>query len=145
MRDLGSILSLFRNCDSFCIDNQLVDYIQETRNRYFAHNYALKIHTVDKSKCIKFLIKLLQAADISTTKSAHQALPTLSNLMITESITAEIAQNAKDTLVIQMNGKHMDNLEEAKRELEQVYARMLHENRREKKTTWTRLTKFLGL
>jgi hypothetical protein len=34
------------------------------------------------------------------------------------------------TLAIQMNGKHMDNLEEAKRELEQVYARMLHENRR---------------
>ena len=143
LRDLGSILSLFRNCDSFCIDNQLVDYIQETRNRYFAHNYALKIHTVDKSKCITFLIKLLQAADISTTKSAQQALPKLNNLLITVSITAEIAQNAKDTLAIQMNGKHMDNLEEAKRELEQVYARMLHENRREKRSFRQRLRTFL--
>ena len=132
LRDLGSIFSLFRNCDSFCIDNQLVDGIQETRNRYFAHNYDLKIHTVDKSRCITFLIKLLQAADISTTKSAQQALPKLRNLKITESITAEIARSAKDTLVIQMNGKHMDNREEANRELEQVYARLLHVNRREK-------------
>jgi hypothetical protein len=51
---------------------------------------------VDKSKCIKFLIKLLQAADISTTGSAQQALPKLRNLLITVSITAEIAQNAKE-------------------------------------------------
>lgn len=144
LRDLGSILSLFRNCDSFCIDNQLVDGIQEARNRYFAHNYDLKIHTVDKSRCITFLIKLLQAADISTTKSAQKALPTLHNLLITESITSEIAHNAKDTLTIQMNVKHMDNLKAAKRELKQVYARMLHENRRDKKPFRLGLRNFLG-
>jgi hypothetical protein len=143
LRDLRSILSLFRNCDSFCIDNQLVGCIHETRNRYFAHNYDLKIHTVDKSRCITFLIKLLQAAAISTTKSAQRALPKLSNLLITESITAEIAQNAKDTLAIQMHVKHMDNHEEAKRELEQVYVRMLHENRK-KKPLGLCLRNFLG-
>lgn len=49
--DISSIVSLFENCNYFCIEKKLLSDVREVRNKHFAHNSTYTIEENDLVKC----------------------------------------------------------------------------------------------
>ena len=49
--DISSIVSLFENCNYFCIEKKLLSDVREVRNKQFAHNSTYTIEENDLAKC----------------------------------------------------------------------------------------------
>ena len=111
--DLGSILSLFRNCSIFKIDIQVVNDVGQCRNDYFAHNFTLRVSTVDKLKCLNCFTQLFRVSEIMKTDDGKLALDKLTQLLNTkifDSKLLKLAQDASETIKDEIDMKYMNTL-----------------------------------
>lgn len=121
--DLGSILSLFRNCSIFKIDIQVVKDVGQYRNNYFAHNFTLMVSTVDKLKCLNCLTQLFRVSEIMKTKDGKLALDKLTQLLSTKIFDDKIlklALDASETIEDEIDGKYMEILERSKNDIDSL-------------------------
>ncbi|VDI52059.1 Hypothetical predicted protein [Mytilus galloprovincialis] len=92
LEDLNALMSLFRNTKVFhrIVNDNLITDIQGLRNKYFAHNYSLSIHAVEKAQCYDLLIALLKIPDIACTQSSKIALNLLEEMKLSQNIPERI-------------------------------------------------------
>ncbi|VDI52061.1 Hypothetical predicted protein [Mytilus galloprovincialis] len=110
LEDLNALMSLFRNLRLFnsIINDNIIGDILRTRNTYFAHNYALSLHGVEKAQCLNCLIVLFKIPEIACTQSAKTALNLLEQLMMSQDIPERILKkpNVQNTLAVIQNVFH---------------------------------------
>lgn len=92
LEDLNALMSLFRNLKIFnCIINDtLIADIQRSRNKYFAHNYSLSLHAVEKAQCYNYVIAILKIPDIACTQSSKTSLILLKEMETSPNIPERI-------------------------------------------------------
>ncbi|CAC5387351.1 unnamed protein product [Mytilus coruscus] len=116
LKDLSAVMSLFRNLKIFsCIINDiLLADIQRLRNIYFAHNYDVALHDVEKSQCFNCFIALLKIQDIECTQSSKAALNLLEEMKTSRTIPERILRkpDVQYTIAVIQNvecGETFDN------------------------------------
>lgn len=121
--DLGSILSLFRNCSIFKINIQVVKDVGHCRNNYLAHNYTRKVSTVDKQTCFNNLTQLFRESEIMKTNDGQLALNDLTRLQNTKKKIVEFVQDASETVKGEIDGRLMEILECSKSDIDRFFKR----------------------
>lgn len=132
--DLGSILSLFRNCSIFIINIQVVKDVGKYRNDYYAHNFSLGVSTVDKLKCLNCFAQLFRESEIMKTNDGKLALNKLEQLLNTkifDSKISKLSQDASETIKDEIDRKYMKILENSKIDVDmlQKYEDLKHKER----------------
>lgn len=96
-----SICRNFRQLNCVINDNIISDILR-TRNTYFAHNYALSLHAVEKAQCFNCLIVLFKIPEIACTQSSITALNVLEEMKTSQKIPERILNkpNVQNTIAI---------------------------------------------
>ncbi|CAG2229765.1 ANKRD50 [Mytilus edulis] len=102
--DLSALMSICRNLRHFncVINDNIIGDILRTRNTYFAHNYALSLHAVEKAQCFNCLIVLFKIPEIACTQSSKTALNVLEEMKTSQNIPERILHkpNVQYTLAV---------------------------------------------
>ncbi|CAG2229761.1 unnamed protein product [Mytilus edulis] len=95
LKDLSAIMSIFRNLKIFnyIINDTLIADIQRLRNIYFAHNYDVSLHDVEKAQCFNCFIVLLKIQDIECTQSSKAALNLMEEMKTSQKIPERILRD----------------------------------------------------